>query len=113
MSENCKVFQNKDKKTTVVVYTDCEMDGIEYIARRFNPVEEHHLLMPSKVTGKVICCKDDNWDDTIGKKEAYAKADRTHNKLIKSVVKKWMNSVIVNLKNVDENIFNEVIEGEK
>lgn len=113
MSEIAKVFQNKNKRTTVVSYEGCEMDGLEYIARRFNPVDEYHLLMPSKITGKVVCCKDDQWDDSVGKKEAYAKADRTHNKLMKAVIKRWMASVIENMKHVDENIFNDLIEGEK
>lgn len=109
---NSKIIENKEERITVVVHDDCEYDAWEYIQKRISN-SRGIPMMPNRIVGKVKCCDGDEYDSDVGVREAYKKADRTHNKLLKATIKKWMISQIRDMKNVDSDIFNEVIGGEK
>ena len=113
MSNKCKLFQNEEKRTSVVIYDNCKYDAYDYITRRLRCYSAKGILLPNKIIGKSICNPEDTWDSAIGAKEAYRKADRTHQRLMKAAIKYWMKRTINDMRNIDPEMFDELIKEEE
>ena len=116
------ISQNKEDGTTAAIYFKTQKDGYSYISKRTNHFNDLYPSdrwgygknsFPNKIIGKVkLNEKEDKWDPEEGKKQAFIKADRIHKKCLNNYVRNWMIKVFNVLKNVDENVFEDVLERE-
>lgn len=120
-SREVSVNQNKEDGTTAAIYFNTKNDGYNYLSKRTNGFQDFYPSdawrdknsFPKKIVGKVkLNEKEDKWDSEEGKKQAFIKADKIHKKHLNNYIRNWMIKVFNVLKNVDENIFEDVLERE-
>ena len=89
-----KIFQNKDKGTTVAIYDNTCFDAIKYIDKRTKNIGGMRDCMPDQIVAKVRCYEDDEFNEAEGVKQAFIKADRKHNNFLKRSVMDYQKQLI-------------------
>lgn len=89
-----KIFQNKEKGTTVAIYDNTCLDAINYIEKRTKNIGYIRNGMPDQIVAKVRCHEDDKFNEDEGKKQAFIKADKKHNKYLKRSVIDYQKQLI-------------------
>lgn len=121
MAGQRKIIQNKKKKSTTALYTNCRNDAWMRIVRRTQQLRDTNAyklsVMPDTIVATVHLQDDDEWSDETGSVEAFRKADAKHKREFTKAIKRFILYYCKMLKAIDEDIFKEcyveVMKGRK
>lgn len=108
MSE-ARIFQDKEKGVTTVVFDSTRYDALAYKDRRIR----HDLdvpYMPSRIVATTRLHAPDTFDPEVGVREAFYKADQKHKREMNKALKKWQRGQIQDCIAVGADLFEEVLK---
>lgn len=116
-----KIVYTGDGRTKAIV-KGCKDDAFNRVCKRvglFKPTSKKiapliyayndELEMNDKYCATVKCSFPDKYDNKVGESEAVRKAMINHNNAFRRAIKRWMIAIIKDIKQVDPDIFNDVI----
>lgn len=118
---DCRFVVNKDKRTVVCIYDNCEDTFINFITENCqldlsfspwdNPLLEKRIKMPNRFIGITTCSMEDEWDEEVGRLIAFSRMkDKLNRSFFKrantffQTVDKWLDETAMIVNEVGEKL---------